>query len=267
MRYVADKWLTVFFFILIATGIMPLQAEAASDPRFFGTYSGTHTEPYTIRICAWPLNWPCYEESGTATFEISAEVDYRETRRRNGLVAGKGTARRGDKTVPFVFSGVVTGKGRLRGSGILAGRMPTTSTAFLSRDGMAVTLYAMNRRLILRRDQCGNSAPSVRPSNIAFGGVDICTGPQTRTGTVTICNTGNSSLSITSITIIGDDSFSILSETCPASLTSPGDSCVVNVRFSPLTEGAKSGTLRIQSNTPTSNVGLSGTGTTNNCDR
>ena len=113
----------------------------------------------------------------TATFDISAEVDYRETRRGNGLVAGKGTARRGDKTVPFVFSGVRLVEDVSRGSGILAGRKPTTSTALLSGDGMAVTIYAINRKLILRRDQCGNSAPSVRPSNIAFGGVDICTGP------------------------------------------------------------------------------------------
>ena len=263
MRYVAAKWFAIFFFILIATKIMPLQAEAASDPRFFGAYSGTHTEHYTVRICAWPFNWPCYEESRTATFEIRAEADYRETRRGNGLVAGKGAAKRGDQSIPFVFSGVVTNRGRLRGSGIVADEEPGTATAFLSKDGKAITIRARGRMLTLTRD------PLVRPSNIAFGGVDICTGPGPHPRTVTIRNTKSSSLSITSITTTGDDSFSISSETCPAFL-GPGDSCVVNVRFFPLDAGAKSGTLRILSNdpdTPISNVGLSGTGTAKDCDK
>ena len=250
-------------FILIATKIMPLQAEAASDPRFFGSYSGTHTESRTVRICVPLLNWPCREVSGTATFDIRAEADYRETRRGNGLVAGKGTVKTGNKYIPFVFSGVVTDRGRLRGSGIVADEEPATATAFLSGDGKAITIRARGRSLTLTRD------PLVRPSNIAFGGVDICTGPGPHPRTVTIRNTKSSSLSITSITTTGDDSFSISSETCPAFL-GPGDSCVVNVRFFPLDAGAKSGTLRILSNdpdTPISNVGLSGTGTTNNCDK
>jgi hypothetical protein len=266
MRYVASKWFTIFFFMLIASGIMPLQAEAASDPRFFGTYSGTHTESYTVRICgAWPLNWLCYEVSRTATFDIRAEADYRETRRGNGLVAGKGAAKTGNKNIPFVFSGVVTDRGRLRGSGIVADEEPATATAFLSGDGKAITIRARGRRLVLTRD------PLVRPSNIAFGDVDTCVMPiPTRTRTVTIRNTGSPNLSITSVAITpdSDNSFSIQSETCPASLN-PGDSCNVIVKFLPLTAGAKSGTLRIQSNdpyTPTSNVGLSGTVTEKDCD-
>ena len=99
---------------------------------------------------------------------------------------------------------------------------------------------------------------AVSPSNIAFGTVATCT---TRTRTATISNTGGTSLSITSITTIGDNAFSIQSNTCLASL-SAGGSCAVVVEFFPSTSGAKGGTLRILSNdldTPTSNVGLSGT--------
>ena len=264
MRYVAAKWFAVFFFILIATKIMPLQAEAASDPRFFGSYSGTHTESRTVRICVPLLNWPCREVSGTATFDIRAEADYRETRRGNGLVAGKGTVKTGNKYIPFVFSGVVTDRGRLRGSGIVADEEPATATAFLSGDGKAITIRARGRRLVLTRD------PLVRPSKIAFGDVDICV-MRPRTRTVTIRNTGSPNLSITSVAITpdSDNSFSIQSETCPASLN-PGDSCNVIVKFLPLTAGAKLGTLRILSNdpdTPISNVGLSGTGTAKDCDK
>ena len=100
---------------------------------------------------------------------------------------------------------------------------------------------------------------AVSPSNIAFGNVTCGTTPSR---TLTISNTDVGSLNITDITITdGFPLFSILSETCPASLSS-GSSCNVVVELYAFSEGVNTGTLTIESNdpdTPTKTVGLSAT--------
>lgn len=167
MRDVTAKWLTTFFLILMATGIMAFHAEAVSDPRFFGTYCGNHEEPYTV-WCCFGGHW-FVTARGTLRFSITSHAYYREIPHGNGLVTGKGRVRGEGEDVPFVFSGVVTERGRLRGTAIEPGRDPAIATAILSGDGNTVTAHALGRTVVLRKDQCGNSAPSVRIISPATG--------------------------------------------------------------------------------------------------
>jgi hypothetical protein len=136
---------TILIAILVYTMHFPVVAHAAGDSRFFGTYCGIHKEKSGLR---------------TLTFEIRAVAGYRETDHGNGLVTGHGNITGEGRNIPFVFSGVVTARGRLSGSAITGNLEPTSSTAVLSEDGNAITLRAKDHTIVLKKDQCGNEAPT-----------------------------------------------------------------------------------------------------------
>jgi Ca2+-binding RTX toxin-like protein len=91
----------------------------------------------------------------------------------------------------------------------------------------------------------------------AFGSVPIGTASQQ---TVTLKNTGNANLVVSSITVTGIDAASFTASSCGT--VTPGGNCIINVSFSPATIGAKSASLVIVHNaTPSvSTVDLSGIG-------
>jgi hypothetical protein len=76
---------------------------------------------------------------------------------------------------------------------------------------------------------------------------------------LTISNTGNTTLSITSVAISGD--FSIQSNACGSSVAAGGN-CSIGIVFKPTASGARAGTLTITDNAPGSpqSVALSGQG-------
>jgi hypothetical protein len=153
----------IIFLAALLVSVLPFPVGAASDSRFFGAYCGTYSETYIIRYRVWFFGWQTVrEERRTYHFSVNAYAEYKESLRGNGLVTGKGTAVGEGQTIPFVFSGVVTERGRLRGSGIAPGREPTIATAALSEDGNMVTLHALDRTLFLQKDRCGNEAPTAR---------------------------------------------------------------------------------------------------------
>ena len=80
---------------------------------------------------------------------------------------------------------------------------------------------------------------------------------------VTLQNTGNVNLSITSIQITGANSGDFKSSTCPSSL-SPNASCQISVTFTPAAAGTRNAALSISDNAPGSpqSVSLTGIGTT-----
>lgn len=163
MKNLIIKGLTTFFLAFITVSIITLPANAASDPRFFGTYCGNYEETHIIRYRVWFFGWRTVrEERRTLRFSVTSQADYRESPRGNGLVTGTGTAVGEGRTIPLVFSGIVTERGYLRGSGLATGFEPSTATATISGDGNTITIRGMDRRIVLRKDQCGSSAPSVR---------------------------------------------------------------------------------------------------------
>jgi hypothetical protein len=95
------------------------------------------------------------------------------------------------------------------------------------------------------------------PASLTFG--VILVNGSSSAKPITLTNTGNGSLSITSISTTGDFS---QTNTCGSSVAA-GASCVINVTFKPTATGTLAGSLLITDNAPGSpqTVALSGTGT------
>jgi hypothetical protein len=103
----------------------------------------------------------------------------------------------------------------------------------------------------------GGPVASVSPTSLSFG--TIALGSTSSKQTVTLTNTGNATLNITSITTTGDF---VKTNHCAKTLAA-GASCTVDIAFKPTIKGLRSGTLSFADNAPGSpqTVSLTGTGT------
>jgi HYDIN/CFA65/VesB-like, Ig-like domain len=103
-----------------------------------------------------------------------------------------------------------------------------------------------------------SSAPAVTlsPSSLNFSTQDVPTTSAAQT--VTLKNTGNAALSITSIAASGDYA---QTHTCGASVAA-GGSCSISVTFTPSTNGTRAGSITVMDNAAGSphTVGLTGDG-------
>ncbi|MDD2915134.1 MAG: choice-of-anchor D domain-containing protein [Gallionella sp.] len=99
-------------------------------------------------------------------------------------------------------------------------------------------------------------AVSVNPASLTFASQNL--GTTSAAQTVTLSNTGNGTLNISSIAVGGDYA---RTTTCGATLAA-GANCTISVTFTPAASGARTGTLTITSNAATSPtaISLSGTG-------
>jgi hypothetical protein len=79
--------------------------------------------------------------------------------------------------------------------------------------------------------------------------------------TVTLTNTGSSTLNISSIATTGDFAQKIVARSCKSTVA-PGASCVIKVTFTPTQIGVRNGDLAVTDDAPDSpqHVSLSGTG-------
>ncbi|MBI4166047.1 MAG: SBBP repeat-containing protein [Acidobacteria bacterium] len=103
---------------------------------------------------------------------------------------------------------------------------------------------------------------SLSPSNLDFGGQLV--GAISTAQTITITNTGDLRLTVSSIAAAGDFDVPAVSFPCSSGgPLDPGLSCGMSVTFNPTATGTSTGTLTIVSNAPASpyNARLSGTGT------
>jgi len=136
------------------------------------------------------------------------------------------------------------------------------ATGDFNRDGtldLAVANLSSNTASILlgKGNINGGITVSVVPSSLAFGVVPI--GMISTAQTVTVTNTGNAAVTISSVTVQGNF---IKTNQCPATLA-VGASCTILVSFKPKAIGQLSGILSITDNAVGSpqTVSLSGTGT------
>jgi hypothetical protein len=107
-----------------------------------------------------------------------------------------------------------------------------------------------------------SSQPQLSLNQAALNFGNVSTGVKS-TDNLVLTNTGASNLTISLLALTGAD-FSVSGITTPTTLT-PGQSAQVAVSFSPAAAGSTTGNLNIASNdpvNPTTNVALSGTGTT-----
>ncbi|GBC60298.1 hypothetical protein DENIS_1249 [Desulfonema ishimotonii] len=105
---------------------------------------------------------------------------------------------------------------------------------------------------------------SVSPSVYNFGSAP--TGGTSAARAFTISNTGDATLSVSSVSLTGSDAsaFSIQSDDASGKTISPSSSRTVSVAFAPASEGTKTANLVISSNdpdSPTKTISLSGTAT------
>jgi hypothetical protein len=102
---------------------------------------------------------------------------------------------------------------------------------------------------------------SASPDSVAFGHV-AASNPQTITETLT--NTGSSTVTISADSLSGPDQgdFSLSNDNCQNAAVDPGQSCSVDVKFTPGSNGPESASLDITDDDPSSpqSVPLSGTG-------
>jgi hypothetical protein len=115
----------------------------------------------------------------------------------------------------------------------------------------------------------GTSAPapvvSLSPTSLSFGNQNV--GTTSTAQTVTLTNSGNAALTISSISLAGSNPGDFAqSNTCPtgSSTLAAGSNCTISVTFSPTASGSRSASVSITDNASGSPhaVSLSGTGVT-----
>ncbi len=106
-----------------------------------------------------------------------------------------------------------------------------------------------------------NPRVSLSPSSLNFGTVQ--TGHTSAVKTVTLTNSGSTTLKLTGLSISGNFAFASGAGACANSTQlTAGGHCTINVVFKPTSRGSKSGSVRISDNALNSpqNISLSGTG-------
>jgi hypothetical protein len=101
---------------------------------------------------------------------------------------------------------------------------------------------------------------SLSPASLAFANTVV--GATSAAKIITLTNTGNATLNITSIVPSGDFSLTTSTKPCGSTLAA-GQNCRIEVTFTPTQVGARTGTLTLTNNAANSpqSVPLSGTGT------
>ena len=165
-------------------------------------------------------------------------------------------------TVTFFDGTTNIGNSPLSGSGVAT---LTTSTLAVGTHSMTATYnrdanFTASTSPALQQVVQG-AVVSLSPTSLNFG--DQTVGVASAAKMVTLQNTGNVNLSITSIQITGANSGDFKSGTCPSSL-SPNTSCQISVTFTPAAAGTRNASLSVADNAAGSpqSVALTGIGTT-----
>jgi hypothetical protein len=98
---------------------------------------------------------------------------------------------------------------------------------------------------------------SATPQSLSFSAIVI--GSSSSTQTITVTNTGGTTLTGLGLAVTGD--FAIASTTCGTTLAG-GASCIVAVGFTPTAAGSRAGTINVGSSAGPAVVSLAGTGVT-----
>ena len=165
-------------------------------------------------------------------------------------------------TVSFLDGATKIGNSPLNGSGVAT---LTTSTLPLGTNSITATYsgdtnFSPSTSPALQQLVQG-AVVSLSPTSLNFG--DQTVGVASAAKIVTLQNTGNVNLSITSIQITGANNGDFKSGTCPSSLV-PNTSCQISVTFTPAAAGTRTAALIVAdsaANSPQS-IPLTGVGST-----
>jgi hypothetical protein len=140
-----------------------LSTASTSDSRFFGTYCGDAPVEHcvTVKVKFLGITVDTRTVCKTVNIEdIKVKLNYRDTV-KGGIVNGAGGAMVKGDEMAFVIAGVVVRHGKMKGSATVAGMDPQRGVAYLSGDGLALTIHAYGKIITIRKDQCGNDPPQV----------------------------------------------------------------------------------------------------------
>ncbi len=129
-----------------------------------------------------------------------------------------------------------------------------TPTVTGPRYGALVVLDSAGTQVVMLIGIGDAPGVSLSPSNVNFGSEVV--GTSSAGQSITLGNSGDSTLSITAITVSGD-----FGETGACSTIVAGRNCAIQVTFSPSATGTRNGIVSIVDNAGTQEVSLQGTGT------
>jgi len=209
---------------LSGTGAAPAVSLSPTSLTFSSQAVGTSSSPQTLTL----------NNTGNAGLTISSIAvsgDFSQTNTCSSSVAANSAC-----TISVTFKPTTTGT-RSGTVTITDNVNPGIQTASLSGTGAV-------------------PGASVSPTSLTFA--SQAEGSSSSPQNVTLTNTGNATLTISSITISGDFS---QTNTCGSSVGA-NSSCTISVTFKPTTTGTRSGTVTITDNASpsTQTVGLTGTG-------
>ncbi len=133
---------------------------AASDPRFFGTYCGEHTEEYDVPVCIPFIPFACWRDTRSVRVSIEGQLTHIRGATGQGFVHGRATGSGDGRTLSVYLNGLVTSRGRAKGVGVIPGIREGEGMISLSDDGESLTVEAYDYLISLSKANCGNNAPT-----------------------------------------------------------------------------------------------------------
>jgi hypothetical protein len=247
-------------------------APSTSNSTKFDVPAGLPAGSYTLYLVANGI------ESNPITVNVGSGAGFSLTASPSSVSVAQGSS--GASTITVVpqngFSGSVTLSASGLPSGVTAAFTPnpTTTTSALTLTASATaalgtstvtitgtsgSLTATTTVSLTVTSGGGGPTVTVSPTSLTWGTVVL--GATGAAKVVTLTNTGSVTLSISSITTSGDFAQATSTKPCGSTLAA-GKNCVIKVTFTPTQVGARTGTLTLIDNSPSSpqTVALSGTG-------
>jgi Abnormal spindle-like microcephaly-assoc'd, ASPM-SPD-2-Hydin len=217
-------------------------------------------------------------ESNLVVVDVVLGAGFSLSASPNSVSVAQGSS--GTSTITVIpqsgFTGGVTLSASGLPSGVTAGFSPnpttTTSTLTLTASATAAlgtstatitgtsgSLTATTTVSLTVTSGGGGPTVTVSPTSLAWGNVVV--GVTSAAKSVTLTNTGSTTLNISSIATSGDFAQAASTKPCGSTLAA-GKNCIIKVTFTPTQVGTRTGTLTITDNSPSSpqTVSLSGTG-------
>jgi subtilase family serine protease len=142
---------------------------------------------------------------------------------------------------------------------LTASATAATGTVTVTIKGVSGSLTHTTTLSLTVNASSSGATVTLKPTSLTWGKIAVGTTAPVRA--VTVKNTGTATLNITNVAIGGDFAQKIVSASCGSTLK-VGKTCQIQVTFTPIQTGARTGTLTITDNAPDSpqSVPLSGTG-------
>jgi Abnormal spindle-like microcephaly-assoc'd, ASPM-SPD-2-Hydin len=247
-------------------------APGTSASTQFDVPAGLAAGTYTLYVIANGI------ESSPVTVSVVAGSDFSLSANPTSLSIAQGASGTSQITVVPLngFSGSVNLNATGLPTGVTAQFSPnpatSTSTLTLTASGTAAkgtstvtitgTSGTLTHTTTLQLTVTAGTGPAVTltPASLVFGHTVV--GATSTAKGIILANTGNASLSITSVVPSGDFSLTTSTKPCGSTLAA-GQNCKIDVTFTPTQLGARTGTLTLTDNAANSpqTVPLSGTGT------